>query len=213
MANYTEANVADILNRAYPIGSYYHSDSDVDPATLFGGKWEKVTGGFLKASGKTGTSGSSTVTLSNVPAHSHSVQSHSHSGQSHSHSSGSTTHSHTIGSWTHTHAIGSKTHTHSVSYTRQGAAASGVSWSGSGQFYATGSMSGTTISSNTNTGNSSGTVSSSSWSCTNESASGNTSSETSSVSSTSPTVSTVGSGSPIDIMPPYRSCYVWKRVS
>lgn len=41
----------DALLLAHPIGSYYLSDSDTDPALLFGGEWERVKDRFILAAG------------------------------------------------------------------------------------------------------------------------------------------------------------------
>lgn len=75
---------------AYPIGSYYWSSKSTDPAQLFGGRWERITGVFLlaatdggssgasQAAGRTGgddthvhTTGNHKLTTTEIPAHSH----------------------------------------------------------------------------------------------------------------------------------------------
>lgn len=57
----------------YPVGSLYLSMNSVNPAELFGGKWEQITGYFLRAANDTGTGGEDTVTLSvnQIPSHNH----------------------------------------------------------------------------------------------------------------------------------------------
>ena len=66
-----------IINKIYPVGSIYISYNNTNPGTLFGGTWENYGNGrVLKGinSGTAGTTGgSSTVTLSmsNIPAHTH----------------------------------------------------------------------------------------------------------------------------------------------
>lgn len=68
----------------YPIGSIYLSVGDVDPSEVFGGAWERIKDKFLLASGDTyeegatggaasysGTSGSHTLTVDEIPAHTH----------------------------------------------------------------------------------------------------------------------------------------------
>ena len=66
-----------IINKIYPVGSIYISYNSTNPGTLFGGTWENYGNGrVLKGinSGTAGTTGGSeTVTLSmtNIPAHTH----------------------------------------------------------------------------------------------------------------------------------------------
>lgn len=80
----------------YPVGSIYMNVSNVNPATLFGGKWEQIKDCFLLASGTTyalgktggspihshsqgasgaatGNTGSTTLTINQIPAHSHGI--------------------------------------------------------------------------------------------------------------------------------------------
>lgn len=82
---------------AWPIGSIYLSYKDTSPASLFGGTWSRLQSGFLygtsNTSGDTGTSGngtgtstgsysgttgSTTLALSQIPGHSHTVNNHEH---------------------------------------------------------------------------------------------------------------------------------------
>ena len=74
-----EVMKATLLNFCYPIGSLYWSSKSTNPATLFGGTWVQIKDRFVLACGDTYTSsgatgGASTVTLSvdNMPSHSHS---------------------------------------------------------------------------------------------------------------------------------------------
>ena len=67
-----------VIDTVYPIGSLYWSSKDTDPSTLFGGTWVQIKDRFVLACGDTYTSsgatgGTSTVTLSvsNMPSHSH----------------------------------------------------------------------------------------------------------------------------------------------
>ena len=62
----------------HPIGSYYYSDDPTNPGHLFGGVWEDVEGVFLLASqgsvypaGSTGGSATHTLTVDEMPSHSH----------------------------------------------------------------------------------------------------------------------------------------------
>lgn len=62
---------------AYPVGSIYMSVNDTSPASLFGGTWEQLKDRFLLAAGDTYSAGltggeaTHTLTVSEMPAHSH----------------------------------------------------------------------------------------------------------------------------------------------
>lgn len=71
----------------YPIGSIYMSVNNINPATFFGGTWERLKGRFLLGAddstyklGGTGgstthnhTTGNHTLTLDEIPAHTHAI--------------------------------------------------------------------------------------------------------------------------------------------
>ena len=67
---------SDIL-RAYPVGSIYLSVSETSPASMFGGTWERIEDRFLLASGSTYTAGDTggeathTLTINEIPSHTH----------------------------------------------------------------------------------------------------------------------------------------------
>lgn len=62
---------------AYPVGSIYLSVNDTSPAELFGGTWEQIKDAFLLAAGDTYLAGSTggeaqhTLTISEMPSHTH----------------------------------------------------------------------------------------------------------------------------------------------
>lgn len=64
----------------YPIGAVYISASATDPKTLFGGAWTRIKDRFLLAAGdtyaagKTGGEASHTLTVDEIPDHTHSYQ-------------------------------------------------------------------------------------------------------------------------------------------
>ena len=66
-----------LLEKVYPIGSFYWSEKDISPEILFGGKWEKIEGRFLFASnyyhkvGETGGEERHQLTIDEIPNHSH----------------------------------------------------------------------------------------------------------------------------------------------
>lgn len=63
---------------AYPVGSYYMSSNSTSPAVLFGGTWTQIQNRFIFAAGSgysvnsTGGSATKTLSVANMPAHSHS---------------------------------------------------------------------------------------------------------------------------------------------
>lgn len=67
----------EILNIIYPIGSVYISTNSANPATLFGGTWERIQDKFILASGSTYSAGSTggeathTLTIDEMPSHNH----------------------------------------------------------------------------------------------------------------------------------------------
>ena len=80
-----------LMKLIYPVGSLYWSSKSTNPASLFGGTWVQIKDRFILACGDTYTSvgstgGASSVTLSvsNMPSHTHTftpsgtVSSHSH---------------------------------------------------------------------------------------------------------------------------------------
>src|SRR5574344_466117 len=105
--------MADILLAAHPVGSYYWSKSSTSPHDLFGGTWEQVKDKFIYAAGTKGvgsTGGAETVTLTvaQMPYHSHSITIETIAGHTHSISIGASgAHGHNIyannihGSWEH----------------------------------------------------------------------------------------------------------------
>ena len=70
----------DLLEKVYPIGSYYWSSSDISPQTLFGGIWTKIKGRFLFASdgnhsvGYEGGEEKHYLTIDEMPSHYHGYQ-------------------------------------------------------------------------------------------------------------------------------------------
>lgn len=62
---------------AYPVGAIYLSVTDANPASLFGGTWERIGGRFLLgadstyAAGSTGGEAAHTLTVDEMPRHNH----------------------------------------------------------------------------------------------------------------------------------------------
>ena len=65
----------------YPVGAIYMSASSTSPASLFGGTWEQIENRFLLAAGSSYTAGNTggeathTLTVDEMPAHSHAIYS------------------------------------------------------------------------------------------------------------------------------------------
>lgn len=104
--------IDNLNNLIYPVGSIYMSVNDVNPATLFGGTWEKIKDAFLLASGDVYSNGSTggeathTLTENEMPSHTHIQNSHNHTQNSHNHTQNS--HNHTQNAHHH-EMTGSKT--------------------------------------------------------------------------------------------------------
>lgn len=66
-----------ILNVVYPVGHYWISDTDTDPATIVGGTWQRLRDCFLLAAGTnyaagtTGGEAEHTLTVDEMPEHRH----------------------------------------------------------------------------------------------------------------------------------------------
>ena len=65
---------------AYPVGAIYISTVSTSPASLFGGTWEQLKDRFLLGAGNTYSAGSTggeaahTLTVDEMPSHSHEVR-------------------------------------------------------------------------------------------------------------------------------------------
>ena len=108
----TELN-DNVLLRAYPVGTIYMSTNEVNPGTLFGGTWEAWGSGRMPMSVNASDSNFNEVekeggSISHThasPQHTHGINAHSHT-MAHTHTINS--HSHTM---EHTHTGPSHTHT------------------------------------------------------------------------------------------------------
>lgn len=75
-----------VLSAVYPIGSIYMSVNSTSPAELFGGAWERIEDTFLlaagtnHAAGQTGGEETHTLTVNEMPSHTHSAWFYSASG-------------------------------------------------------------------------------------------------------------------------------------
>ena len=66
-----------VIDSIYPVGSIYMSVNSTDPGTLFGGAWQQIEDTFLLSAGQTYTAGDTggeathTLTVNEMPSHSH----------------------------------------------------------------------------------------------------------------------------------------------
>lgn len=236
---------------AYPIGTYYISSVATSPATLFGGTWQQVRDRFILAAGSmystgtlanpaTGGNATKTLTVANIPSHTHTFTTgdaglHTHAvtgttqtAGSHTHDVSGTTggagsHSHTRGTMDIVGTIGTGSNTPSI-YRNDT----------SGAFYNSGTD-GNRFGSGTTTNDRTSRVTfqaSRSWngstsvqanhthgfSATTQSSGSHT--HTVSISAANNgthkhtgTTNGAGNGTAFDIMPPYIVAYVWRRTA
>lgn len=68
-----------IMLAMYPVGAIYMSANAVSPADLFGGTWERIQDTFLLAAGSSYAAGSTggeakhTLTINEIPSHTHGI--------------------------------------------------------------------------------------------------------------------------------------------
>ena len=223
--NYLYGQLQDTASKLYPVGSVYISFSSTNPATLFGGTWTRLKDRMLMASGDsyapntTGGSATKTIAVSNLPAHNHTVNAstHSHSvttagGGSHTHTASSSSagsHTHTINSaGNHYHGAMGEKNTYPSLYgfynssnTHQGASgdSDNAIWKTS------------TDGAHTHTMASAGTHK---HDITVNSVANHTHTVTISNSgSHTHTTNNTGGGTPLNIMPPYMTVYMWRRTA
>ena len=78
-ATFGGMTVNQFVDMIYPVGSIYMSANATSPETLFGGTWESIGGRFLLgadatyAAGSTGGAATHTLTVSEMPRHSHAI--------------------------------------------------------------------------------------------------------------------------------------------
>lgn len=66
-----------VIDMVYPVGAIYMSVNSTNPGNLFGGKWEQIKDRFMLACGDTYAAGSTggeathTLTVNEMPSHTH----------------------------------------------------------------------------------------------------------------------------------------------
>ena len=95
-----------LMKLIYPVGSLYWSSNNTNPSQLFGGTWSQIKDKFILSAGDTynnndiGGSATVTLTINQIPSHTHTGPSHTHSFTP---SGTISSHTHTI---EHTHTRG-----------------------------------------------------------------------------------------------------------
>jgi len=232
---------------AYPVGSYYISSVSTSPASLFGGTWVQVQDKMILAAGTThsagtlvnpatGGSATKTLTVQNIPSHTHTFTTseagnHTHTVSGSTQSAGA--HTHTVSGTT----SGSGSHSHTRG-TMEITGTFNASWEVNVARIATGAFSYYTGGGN-NEADGQGSPNliwdfkaSRSWSGSTSTVSNHThtySATTSSSGSHAHTISitvgaagihthngttnATGNGTAFDVMPPYIVAYVWRRTA
>ena len=175
-------------SKLYPVGSVYISFNATDPSTLFGGTWQRLKDTFLLANGDsyapntTGGSATKTISVDNLPSHTHSCS--------------------TVGN--HTHTRGSMNITGSIRATD-----STEVFTSADEFTTSGALSVTNRTSIGSTYTSEGAG----YQGISFNAQDGWSGETSSNGSHTHTIGNTGSSLPLNIMPPYKTVYMWQRTA
>jgi microcystin-dependent protein len=113
-----------VLERRYPIGSIVQRNDNTNPSTLFGGTWETFAPGRclvgldtsitdFNTIGKTGGSSTVTLTVQELPSHTHTQDSHSHIQDDHNHETSTSITGHVHSTVAHTHPT-SGAHSHTI---------------------------------------------------------------------------------------------------
>lgn len=59
----------------FPVGYIYISYTNTSPATTYGGTWSSISGGkYLRAAAASSTGGSNTISISQMPSHTHNIR-------------------------------------------------------------------------------------------------------------------------------------------
>lgn len=86
--------LSDIMNLIYPVGAIYMSMNNTNPSLIFGGTWEQIQDKFLLAAGNTYAAGATggeaehTLTIDEMPSHSHEAGGNSTNSSGHYFSTG-----------------------------------------------------------------------------------------------------------------------------
>lgn len=192
-----EQNSRNLLNKMYPVGSIYITNTNTNPSSTLGGTWQAyaqgrtlvgVDGSSYTSAGSTGGKAIKSITTSNMAAHTHNA---SISGKVTSTFKGTSTSTSSSGS-----------HTHSISVNTSGSEVTGYSLNTQGNGFGGRVI----VYTNATTNNSSSNGSHN-----------HTLTPAGSVSSTfkgtTANTSSTGSGSSLNFQNPYITVYIWKRTA
>lgn len=232
--NWLYGQLQDTASKLYPVGSVYISFNSADPSTLFGGSWTRLKDTFLLANGDsyapntTGGSATKTIAVSNMPSHNHTVN----SAGTHNHTASASTvgnHTHSVsgttgGAGSHNHNRGNMNITGQVAGVDQGNNL-GAFNNRNGELQSWMDFQGTRGTYDTALWNFDASVS---WTGSTSTAPNHTHSfsatsggagqhsHTITVAnngSHTHTTNNTGSGTPLNIMPPYTTVYMWRRTA
>lgn len=226
---------------SHPVGSYWWTQDDTDPNEAYGGTWVRVKDKFVFAAGdsysagNTGGNASVTLSTSQLPSHTHSftpegtVAGHTHglAGHTHAFTPAGTVSSHAHGLAGHTHSFNGTTemageHSHELQFVDSNGSFKVPRIAIASNHYEVYSRT-TSAGSHTHTvsgttGGNSGNTAAAAPAFTGKA--GTTSGNSGATASTAPaftgksgTTGNTGSGSAVNIMPPYEVANCWRRTA
>ena len=192
--NWLYGQLQDTASKLYPVGSVYISFNATDPSTLFGGTWQRLKDTFLLANGDsyapntTGGSATKTIDVNNLPAHTHSCSTVEN-------------HTHTRGTMniTGTYDFGCDDDRIYKDAFCSGSFVAGATWADTRNRLSWSNATSPSTAYN--------------WRKMDFNASKSWSGETSPNGEHTHTIGNTGSGLPLNIMPPYKTVYMWRRTA
>ncbi len=145
-------NVEDLIDLVYPVGAIYMSTVGTSPATLFGGTWEALDDGRVLIganntyqAGTTGGEASHTLTVGEMPSHTHEAS--TGSAGAHTHTRGTQNITGSVGGWYSGGCDGSVFTDSGGTYDSSTGSGTNYKWGRKYNFNANGNWSGSTNSS------------------------------------------------------------------
>lgn len=209
-----KVNGKSLLDLTYPVGAIYMSVNSTNPSSLFGGTWVAWGTGRVPVAidtsqtefntvEKTGGAKTHTLSVSEMPSHTHVQNSHNHTQNAHTHVQNS--HNHTQNSHNHTQ----NAHSHGTRYK----GFSGVSSSTSGFFMLRRNDSADSYDGTDTDGAISATATNKATTATNNATTATNQNTTATNNATTATNQNTGGGGAHNNLQPYITCYMWKRTA